>query len=140
MPFDLANFNVWAVLVAALIAFLIGALWYTVLFGQLWIKLHGFSEQKVKEMQGAMSPVRFFGGMILSYFVLALALALVLTAFAEPNALIGTALGFLFWLGSSAIAMTGHIASDKRFGVYLIDTGCHLVYLVAIGALLGGWR
>jgi hypothetical protein len=140
VPFDFAKLNVWAVLVAALIAFLVGAVWYTVLFGKLWIKLHGFSEQKVKEMQAGMSPARFFGGMILSYLVLSAALALILSACAKPSALAGAALGFCFWLGSAAIAMTGYLASDKPFGIYLIDAACQLVYLLAMGALLGGWR
>ena len=140
MPFDFAKINWLAVLVAALVAFFVGAIWYTALFGKLWIKLHGFSEEKVKEMQANMSPPRFFGGMLLSYLVLALALAILLTGFATPNIATGILLGLVFWLGSSAIAATGHIASDKVYGVYLIDAGCHLVYLVLMGALLGAWQ
>jgi hypothetical protein len=140
MPFDFARINWLAVLVAALVAFFVGAIWYTALFGKLWIKLHGFSEEKVKEMQANMSPPRFFGGMLLSYLVLALALATLLTGFATPNITTGILLGLVFWLGSSAIAATGHIASDKVHGVYLIDAGCHLVYLVLMGALLGAWQ
>jgi len=140
MPFDFAKLNVWAVLVAALIAFVVGAVWYTALFGKLWIALHGFSAQKVKEMQAAMSPPRFFGGMLASYLALALALGLMLTALPEPTALTGAALSLLVWLGCAAIVMTGHIASDKRLGIYLIDVGCQLVYLVLMGVLLGAWR
>ncbi|HMF10742.1 MAG TPA: DUF1761 domain-containing protein [Gemmataceae bacterium] len=140
MPFDFAKINWLAVAVAALVAFFVGAIWYTALFGKLWIKLHGFSDTKVKEMQANMSPPRFFGGMILSYLVLALTLAVLLTGFAEPNLTAGVFLGLVFWMGSSAIAATGHIASDKVHGVYLIDVGCHLVYLVLMGALLGAWR
>jgi hypothetical protein len=62
MPFDLARVNFLAVLVAGLAAFFIGGLWYTVLFGKLWVKLHGYSEEKIKQMQASMSPPRFFGG------------------------------------------------------------------------------
>lgn len=140
MLFDLAKINWLAVLCAALIAFLVGAVWYSVLFGQLWIKLHGFSETKIKEMQANMSPPRFFGGMLLSYLVLASALAVLLSGFPEPGATTGLAVGLIVWLAAAAIALTGHIASDKVFGLYLIDVSCQLVYLVLMGALLGVWR
>src|SRR5262245_48213223 len=140
VPFEFAKINWLAVLVAGLVAFVVGAVWYTALFGKLWIKLHGFSEAKVKEMQANMSPPRFFGGMILSYLALALALATLLTGFREPNLATGILLGLLFWLGCAGIVMTGHIASDKVLGVYLIDVGCQLVYLVSMGALLGAWH
>jgi hypothetical protein len=36
--------------------------------------------------------------------------------------------------------MTAHIASDKVIGLYYIDVGCELIYLVLMGALLGAWR
>ena len=42
--------------VAALIVFFVGGLWYSALFGKLWVRLHGYSEEKVKQMQAAMSP------------------------------------------------------------------------------------
>jgi hypothetical protein len=141
MPLTFPAINYAAVLVAGLLAFVIGAVWYSALFGKQWVKLHGYSEAKVKEMQAAMSPPRFLGGMLLCYLVLALVMALVLTSFPERNALTGAVLGFLLWLGpAAAIAMTGHIASDKPFALYLIDVGCQLVYLVLMGAVLGAWQ
>lgn len=141
MPLKLAEINYPAVLVAGLIAFLVGAVWYTALFGKLWIKLHGYSEAKVKDMQAAMSPPHFFGGMILSYLVLSFVMALLLANFTGPSALTGAVLGFLLWLGpAAAIAMTGHIASDKPFALYLLDVSCQLVYLILMGAVLGAWR
>jgi hypothetical protein len=139
VPLDFAKINIWAVLVAALVAFFIGGLWYSVLFGKHWVKLHGWSEEKVKQMQAAMSPPRFFGGMLLSYLVLAIALAVLLSQFTEQTVLTGIGLGLVFWLGSAAIGMTGQIASDKAIGIYLIDVSCNLVYLVLMGALLGTW-
>ena len=140
MPFDFAKVNVWAVLVAALIAFLVGGIWYTAVFGKLWVRLHGFSEERIAKMKAAMSPPRFFGGMFISYLVLAAALALTLTATPEPTAQTGILLGILFWVATSAIAMTGQIASDRHIGIYFIDVGCALVYLVLMGWVLGTWR
>jgi hypothetical protein len=140
MPFELSGINYWAVLVAGLAAFFVGGAWYQGIFGKLWVKLHGFSPEKVKEMQAKMSPPRFFGGMIVSFLVLAVALALLMSGLKEPSALAGAATGFLVWLIVAAVGMTSHIASDKVIGVYYIDVGCELIYLVLMGALLGAWR
>ena len=79
--------------------------------------------------------------MIVSYLVLALVLALLINAMPEKTALGGAALGVLVWLGpAAAIGMTVWLASDKALGIYLIDIGCELVYLVLMGLILGGWR
>jgi hypothetical protein len=141
MPFKIAEVNYVAVLVAGLVAFLVGGVWYTALFGKLWIRLQGYSNEKIKEMKANMSPVRFFGGMLLSYLVLAWVVAIILTGLPDPDARTGAILGFLLWLGpAAAIGFTGHLPSDKPLAVYLIDTGCQLVYLVLMGLLLGAWR
>jgi hypothetical protein len=140
MPFDLAKVNILAIVIGGLVAFLVGGLWYTVLFGKLWIKLHGFSEEKVKQMQASMSPPKFFGGMLLSYFVLAFILGVLLTGFTQPTVVTGITIGVLVWVATAAIAMTGFIASDKVLGIYLIDVGCQLVYLILMGIVLAVWR
>src|SRR5438552_3978857 len=141
MPFKVSEINWLAVAVAGLIAFLVGGVWYTALFGQLWIKLQGYSPEQVKEMQAQMSPPIFFGGMLVSYLVLAFVLALLLTGFERPTAFTGAVLGALVWLGPAAsIGMTGHIANGKPIGLFAIDTTCQLIYLVLMGALLGRWR
>jgi hypothetical protein len=67
-------------------------------------------------------------------------MAAVLTAFSAPTMVSGIALGVAFWVGVASVYMTNHIASGKPFGIYLIDVGCDLVYLVLMGALLGAWR
>jgi hypothetical protein len=140
MPFKLSEVNFLAVLVSALVGFLIGGVWYTALFGKLWIKLHNFSEERMAAMKARRPPPLFFGTMIVCYFVLAFALAILLTGFPAPNTLTGAAVGAIFWLGAAAIGMTGHISSDKDNGLYLIDVGCELVYLVPMGVILGAWH
>jgi hypothetical protein len=140
MPFDFAKINWLAVLVVAVANFFVGAIWYTVLFGKLWIQLNGYSEQQVKEMQAKMSPVRFFGGMVLSQLILALATAVVLTGFADLNLQTALVVGLAFWLVSAAISMTNHLASGKPDALYLLNVSCHLVYLVVASVVLGLWR
>jgi hypothetical protein len=141
MPFKLSDVNFLAVLVAAVVGFLIGGVWYTALFGKLWIKLHNFSEERMAAMKARRPPPVFFGIMIVCYLVLSFAMAVLLTGYPERNALTGVVFGALLWLGpAAAISMTGHISSDKANGLYLIDVGCELVYLVVMGLILGAWH
>ena len=141
MTIDLGGINYLAVLVAGLATFILGGIWYSAVFGKLWRRLHGYSEEKIKEMQAKMSPPLFFGGMILCYLVLGLVVAVLVTAFKIESAYGGAVLGALLWLGpAAAIGMTGHLASGKRFGIFLIDASFQLSYLVLMGVVLGTWR
>jgi hypothetical protein len=140
MPFDLASINYLAVLVSGLAAFFVGGLWYQALFGKLWVKLHGYSPEQIKAMQAQMSPLKFFGGMIASYIVLGFALALLLSGMKEQSVAVGVGTGFVLWVAVAAVTMTGHLASVKAIGLYLIDVSCELVYLLIMGAILGAWR
>src|SRR5437773_396034 len=99
MSIDLGSVNWLAVLVAALVPFFLGALWYQALFGKLWRRLHGCSEEKMKEMQAKRPPALFFGGMIAADLLISLVVALLVTGFGLPGAGSGATLGFLLWLG-----------------------------------------
>jgi hypothetical protein len=137
----LGEINWWAVFVAAIATFLLGGLWHTALFGKLWQKLQGYSDEKLQAMRVNRPPAVFFSVMIVSYLVLAGAVALLFGLFGVRSAFQGAWVGFLLWLGpTAAIAMTGHIASDKPFGAYLIDASFQLIYLIMMGAIIGGWR
>lgn len=141
MKLDLASVNYLAVLVAALATFMIGGAWYTALFGKLWQRLNGFSEEKMRAMQAKTPPPVFFGTLFACYLLVALVVALLVGALDIRGAGSGALLGLLLWLGpAAAIGMTGQIASDKPLGVFYIDASYQLIYLPLIGAILGAWR
>ena len=141
MPFKLSEVNFVAVFVAALVAFVVGAVWYTAIFGKLWVKLQGYSEERMAAMQARRPMPVFLGIMFVAYLVLAFAIAFLLTGILERNAMTGAVVGAVLWLGpAAAIGLTGHIATDKADGLYLIDVGCELVYLVLMGVILGAWH
>ncbi|MCC6676046.1 MAG: DUF1761 domain-containing protein [Phycisphaerales bacterium] len=130
-----------AVAVAAVATFFLGAVWYMALFGKLWQRLHGFSDEKVKEMQKARPPHIFFGVMIFSYALMSLGVAVVLAWCGVATGLQGAGVGLVLWLGiAAAIGLTAWIASDKPFGVYAIDLSYQLVFLIMTGFILGAWR
>ena len=136
-PFDV---NYLAVLVAAVATFVLGALWYSpLLFAKPWIRLHGYTEEKVKSMQkeaGKAYTVSF-----LAYLVMAYVLAILVAWTGVQTAADGACLGSLCWLGFAAtIGLTALMFSDKKLGTYLIDAGYQLAYLVLMGVILAVWR
>jgi Protein of unknown function (DUF1761) len=54
------NINILAIIVATVVQFIIGAIWYTPIFGKLWGKIHGFdqlSPEEQKKLQKGMAPL-----------------------------------------------------------------------------------
>jgi hypothetical protein len=141
MTLSLEHINWLAVTVAALATFFLGGVWYQALFGKLWVRLHGYSPEKVKQMQAAKPPALFFGGMIVAYVLLAIVMSIMIGALGISTWCDGAALGLLFWLGPAiALGFTAWLASDRVIGVFIIDWAYQLVFLVMMGAILGAWR
>ena len=134
------NINLLAVLVAAIVGMVVGALWYSVLFGKTWMKLMGITEAKMKEAQdkGSMSKsylIAFLGILIMSY---------VLANFIEftQATTISEALqvGFWSWLGFIATVSLGSILWEcKPVKLYLINVAHQLVVLVLMSIILTLW-
>lgn len=132
--------NLVAVLVAALVAFILGALWYSpVLFARQWMAAQGHTPEKLAAMQPQMARTYSlsFGCFLVTAFVLALLSGrLGITA-----ALGGAKLGGLTWLGFAAtIGLTANLYSGKPLAAWIIDAGYQLVYLVTMGVILALWR
>lgn len=133
--------NVWAALVAGLAAMVIGMAWYGGPLGKLWVRLNGYSEDKVKQMQAARPPALFLGGMLVSYIVVGFVFAALAATLGVQTPLAGAMLGGLLWLGLAApLGFTAHLASDKHIGVYCLDASYQLVFLIVMGLIIGAWR
>ncbi len=136
----LALINWLAVLVAGLGSFFLGGVWYQALFGKLWVAMHGWSEAEVNAMRAKMNPVTFFGGMIASYLVAAVGMAFVVVNVHYSHWTDSLILGAAMWVIVAAAAFTNHIAQQKQLGLFLIDAGFYLVFLLFQGVLLTSWR
>lgn len=135
------SINVWAVLTAGFATFMLGGLWYTVLFGKLWQRLQGYTDEKLKAMHTRRPPPVFFGTLLASYMLVALVVAWLCPAVGATTAAGGALFGLLLWIGPhAAIAMTNHIASDKPMAAYGLDGLFSLIYLPMIGAIVAAWR
>ena len=92
------NINFVAVITATIAQFIIGAIWYMPLFGNLWGKIHGFdhkSPEAQKEMQKGMAPLLLT--QFIFTFVTSFVFVLLLNGFPSDWNIYGLA-GF-FWLG-----------------------------------------
>jgi hypothetical protein len=137
--------NYLAVLVLAVIFFIIGGLWYSpVMFANPWIKAMGFSDEKLKEMKekgpGAKPfIISFIGGLVMA-FITAYMVDFMKVVFGDSgmsNLAIGLTAGFWLWLGYIATYSLNAVSYEgKSWTFYFINTG---VGLMIMGGLNGVW-
>jgi hypothetical protein len=124
--------NWLAILVAGVSCFLLGGLWYSpVLFGKVWQREAGLTDERLKNSNMAM----IFG----FAFVLSLLAAWNFANFLgpRPSLVFGTAVGFsagLLWVaGSFGI---NYLFERKSLKLFLINGGYHTLQFTIIGAVL----
>jgi len=132
---NLHTLNLWAVLVAAVSAFLVGGLWYAPFFlGTAWKRANGFPS----DLPPA-SPKVF----VLS-FVFSLIMAMNLAMFLndpKTTAAWGATAGFLAGFGWAAMGIAIVSLFERRPWSYVLINGGYLaVALTLMGAILGAWR
>ena len=134
------HINFLAVLVAAVVAFLIGGLWYSpLLFAKHWVKAHGYNDEQVAAMQ--KGAAKAYTVTLVCQFLIALAFAVLIGYFNLHRCVQGLKLGLLVWAGFAVpLGLMAHMFSQKRIAVLCIDAGYQFVYLLLIGAILTVWR
>ena len=132
------NINLIAVIVAACVNMAVGSAWYGPLFGKLWMKFSGKTEESMKGDKANMPKV--MGAMFVGAFVQAYVLAHVIR-FAEVNTVLNGAItGFMLWLGFVAVTILQDVLFDKKNqNLAVINSGYNLVALMINGALLAIW-
>jgi hypothetical protein len=137
--------NYLAVLVAAIVIFVLGGLWYSpVLFAKRWIALQGRTEEQVRAQAAAANmPVLYISAFITSLLI-AWVMGLLLLHFSAVmpiNAAHGALFGFFCWLGFAApTSYATAIFSGKPKQLWLIDSTYNLVSFVLAGIILAIWR
>ena len=129
---DLSAINWLGVLLAALVPFLTGFLWYGPLFGKKWMGLVGMTEEQAKQSNMALT----FG----VSFVLQFMAAAVLDMFIGPERPVGFAVlvSFtvgLFWV-ATAFGVT-YLFEQKPFALWGVNAGYHIVTYTLMGLVLG---
>ena len=144
--------NYLAVLVAGIIIFVLGGLWYSpVLFARRWIALQGRTEEQERAQAAAANMPLMYASAFITGLIIAWALALILAhisrdpAMAQPDGGIsaahGAIIGFVCWLGFAATtSYATAIFSGKPRQLWLIDSTYNLVSFVLAGIILAVWR
>jgi hypothetical protein len=133
------HINFLAVIIAAVVSFVIGAVWYSpVLFAKPWMAAHGFTLESMAARRSTMA--RAYGISLICMLVMALVIDVLLVRMGISGAMHGARLGALLWLGFAAtIGLTANVYSGKSNSLFLIDSGYQLVYMTVLGAILGTW-
>lgn len=128
--------NWLAVLVAGIAWFVLGALWYTVMFGKAWARLTGADPDN----PGGNMALIF--GLTLVFEVIASALlAGLLHISGTETAGGGLHLGALVGLGIALpVVAINNLYQRKSPALTAIDAGHMTVGLMIAGAILGAWR
>src|SRR5256885_12638544 len=97
-----ANVNILAVIVAAVLTFVLGAVWYSpVLFAKQWMAAQGYTPEKLEAMK-QRGVTRAYAVSVLCYLVTAYVMALLASYTNATTLAQGLWLGFLAWLGVAA--------------------------------------
>ena len=127
--------NYVAVVVSGIAYWLLGALWYTVLFGKQWMAFENISGPKAGSSMVFPFVVTFLLDVLIAFV-----LAQLCTWRSVNTAARGASLGVLMWIGFVATTMyTNHIYEMRPSGLFLINGGYVLAGLILIGAILGAW-
>ena len=134
----LHHLNLLAVLISALILWILGAAWYSpVLFARPWMRALGITPDPARKRS-------LLAGMIASLvgdFILSFALLHLVMWSGAASAHGGAFVGFLVWLGFfAAPGFPQGIYENRPFKLFLINNGYWLVGLIIVGILLALWR
>ena len=131
--------NYIAIVVSAIVSMIIGSLWYSpLLFGNLWMKLQGFSKKDMgKAKQKGMGKLYLaaFIGSLLTAGVLGYLIDMVGKSVSS-----GILIALLAWLGFIVTTLLGSVLWEgKPVSLYVLNILFHLVNLVVMGLILGMW-
>lgn len=134
--------NYLAVLVAGIVIFMLGGLWYSpAVFAKRWIALQGRTAEQLKaDAANASMPLMYLSALICG-LVTAWVMAVFLAHTAHGGWMAGAHVGGLAWLGFAApTSYATALFSGKPKQLWAIDSAYNLVAFVAAGAILGAWR
>jgi Protein of unknown function (DUF1761) len=134
----LHNFNHWAILVSAVIQWLLGAVWYSpALFAKPWMAALGITPDPTKKKTMIVGMIMSLIGSLVLSFVL---LHVILWSGAGTWGT-GALVGFILWLGFIASPTAAqNIYEGRPFRLFAINTGYWLVGMLITGALLAVWK
>jgi hypothetical protein len=130
--------NYVAVIVAAVVHFVIGGLWYGLIFANIFVDIVGREqlEKMAADSHWSQYLIAFISSLVLVYI-----LAHFVQFTGSRTVAGGLQTAFWLWLGFVATTqLSGVIFEQRRLGLYLLNIGYHLVACLICGALLAVWQ
>lgn len=126
--------NLWAVIAAALSAFVLGGAWYGPLFKITWCREAGVDPDRPNG-----HPARTFGTAFVAALIAAFAFAWFLGAAPDPRNAVqaGLMVGLAYVATSFGI---NYAFAGRSLKLWAIDAGYHTLQFVLYGLILGLWH
>ena len=133
------HINYLAVLVAGVVLFMLGGLWYSpALFAKKWMALQGRSAE---DMSGGGNMAAMYVQVFICGLITAWVMAVLIGILPVFDVMRATKVAVLCWLGFTAATSYGtSMFSLKPKALWAIDTGFNLVSFVIAAAILVLWR
>jgi hypothetical protein len=129
--------NIWAVLVAAVVYWLLGAAWFTI-FSNAWLASIG---KTMEQLQGAVNAGIAYSIALVCNLIIAYVLGWVVIRTGEQTAVRGITIGALLWVGLVGTTIgTAFIFEGRSLEGFVLTAGYPLVGMLVMGAIVGGWK
>jgi Protein of unknown function (DUF1761) len=128
--------NYAAVFIAAIAYWLLGALWFGVLFGKPWMALENISIEEAKTMNPVLPYiVSFVLNLLIAYSLAQICI------WRNANTIgRGASVGVLLWIGFvGPITFTAYMYEMRPKELFAINEFYPLAGLVLMGAIIGAW-
>lgn len=132
------SINIFPVIAAAILNMLIGAFWYSpFLFGKLWIKASGKTQEEIK--RGANPLIYVFSTVTSLIFAYVLAHIMKFASINDFSQ--GVVIGFWVWLGFVATTViTPYLFENRPKLLYFIFMLYQMISICMMGGLLAIWK
>lgn len=133
---ETVHFNYPAILVAALLSFVVGGAWYSpLLFARTWMREAGLDDAALRQARlGKVFALAFVGSLVMAFNF---------SAFLGAKATLGFGAGAGFATGLGWVAMSLgiiYLFEQRSLKLWLVNAGCQIVTCTLMGAVIGGWR
>lgn len=137
----LSQANWLAIIVAAIAYFVLGSVWFSLLFGKQWMALNNIPEptpEKKEEMKSLMLP------MMIQSLVMGLVIAVVIGILSSALSINQCVPGIKLGLALSAIGIIPLIMADmylmKPLKLWFIDAGYHILGITLMSIIIAVWH
>jgi len=132
--------NYWAVIIAAVVSFFVSWIWYGPLFGNMWMRLSGYTKKNMTKDQK-----KGMGGKMVTALIAQLAMAFVVAVLISSIGISEITdvifFAFLLWLGLIASIMIGSVLWDgKPMALFWLNSVHWLVIIEIMALIVSSWR